>query len=157
MLFSSKKKKTAKAIQLAIKDIVSDGNLAISCQDISGNDRAAAFLYTELMIQEIHAVVFVVNMEFSRYYKWANLDFVEENIEKGIRLGLGKSDFHPIAMKGLYRLMDIEGSGPERINKLYDSSAQLVLDLDQSLNSDELIAFIDDKIKYFMSGLNKYF
>ena len=157
MIFTSKKKKIAKSIQRATRGVVSDGILAKDCGDITSNEQAASYLLTEVMIQKIHALVFVFNIKFHRKYSWATLDFVTTNIGQGIREGMGNQDLYPIIMKGLSRLLKIEGSGPERMDKVYDSSAQFVLERDKELNRGDLIKFIDKNVESCILGLGKYF
>ncbi|GAA4052337.1 hypothetical protein [Flavobacterium chungnamense] len=157
MIFTSKKKKTAKVIQRATKDVVSDRNLATICGNMTSNENAASYLCTEVMLQRIHALVFVFNRKFHREYDWATLNFVTTCIEQGIQEGTGNQTLNPIIMKGLSRLMSMEGSGPERMNKLFNSSAQLVIEQDKQLNQDELINFIDKDVESFVMGLDKYF
>lgn len=157
MFFKSKKSKVAKSIQSAVADIVNDKNLPDSCSEMTNSDESASYLYTEVLIQKIHYLVFVLDRKYRERYSWAAWEFVSENIEKGIINGLGNKDFVSVAMNGLSRLMNMEGAGPERINNIYSSSAKLVIEREPELNQEELVTFIDDNIKSFMTGIGKYF
>ena len=106
---------------------------------------------------KIHSLVFVIDRMYRERYSWATWEFVSENIENGIINGLGKKDFVSVAMNGLSRLMNMEGTGQDRMNKIYSSSAKLVIEKEPELNQEELITFIDDNIKSFITGLGKYF
>lgn len=157
MFFKSKKSKVAKSIQSAIADIVSDKNLADTCSEMTNSDESASYLYTEVLIQKIHSLVFVIDRKYRERYSWATWEFVSENIENGIINELGKKDFVFVAMSGLSRLMNMEGAGRDWMNKIYSSSAKLVIEKEPELNQEELIIFIDDNVKSFISGLGRYF
>ena len=62
-----------------------------------------------------------------------------------------------ICSRYVFRLMRIPPDIPNRLKGLFSSSAQLVHEKDTSLNKDELIAFIEQDTKTFLSGLNKHF
>jgi hypothetical protein len=156
MIFTSKKKKTAKAIKSATKDIVSDKLLAKECGDLIADEQAASYLCTEVMLQRIHVLVFIVNKKFHHNYEWATWDFVTENIGYGIEEGLGNKSLLPVIINGLFRLMNIEGAGPDRLQKVYQSSAKLVLQYDSHLSEDDIIKFIQKQVESFTMTLGKY-
>jgi hypothetical protein len=149
MIFTSTKKKTAKAIQISTMNALTDGILAKECGDITSNELAAAYLCTEVVLQRIYFLVFVINRKFHGKYDWATLDFVTTNIGQGILKGMGNQDLFPIIMNGLNRLMKIEGYGPDRMQKVYYSSAQIILEHDRHLNQDDLIKFIEKNVQSF--------
>ena len=157
MFFTSKKGKVAKSIQSAIADIVNDKKLADTCSEMTNSDESASYLYTEVLIQKIHSLVFVIDREYRERYSWATWEFVSENIENGIINVLGKTNFVIVAMNGLSRLMNMEGTGRDRMNKIYSSSAKLVIQKEPELNQEELVIFIDSNVKSFITGLGRYF
>jgi hypothetical protein len=157
MIFKSKKKKILKSIQSAVADIVSDKTLADNCAEMTNSDESASYLYTEVIIQEIHSLVFILDRKYREKYNWATWEYISENIEKGIILGMGKKDFVPVAMNGLSRLMNMEGTGQDRMNNIYNSSANLVIEKDSELNREKIVEFIDQNIQSLMMSLGKYF
>lgn len=157
MIFTSKKKKIAKAIQQATIVVVTDEILVNECKNMTSKKGASSILGLEVMIQRIYALVFVFNIKYHPKYNWATLDFVLTNIRHIFQYELEDKYFYPIILKGFNRLMNIEGDGPERINKLYDSSAQIVLEHDNDLSHSNLIKFIEKNVQSYILEIEKYF
>jgi hypothetical protein len=157
MIFGSKKKKTAKGIQQAISDIANDVNLRSKCSDMTNNKIAASYLFTEVMIQRINTLLFIIDIKFRKEYDWASWEFVYGNIKTALVSSFGNEDFYDLLMKGIVRLEEMGGTGHERLINKYKNSTELVKQHDNELNEENTTKFIEEDIKSFVLGLGKYF
>jgi hypothetical protein len=55
------------------------------------------------------------------------------------------------------RLQRIEGEGLQRLQKVYESSANLVLKRDPNVRKQEITNYLDNKVEQFIKGFGKYF
>ncbi|MBK6915160.1 MAG: hypothetical protein IPH11_16395 [Ignavibacteriales bacterium] len=152
-----KKNKVGKGISEAALAVVSDIETAKQCRVLCSNDNSASWLSTEIMIQEVNALEFIIWSEYGQHYEWANIDFFERNITKGILASNHQKELSYVILKGVNRLQSIEGEGEERLYKVYKSSADLVSKYEPDLKQEELINFIQQQVELFIKNCEKYF
>jgi hypothetical protein len=157
MFTFSKKKKVAKGIREVTKDIVTDEDSGVECNEICTTEEGAAWLYTEVMIQKMNALAFVVWSKWGENYDWADGDFMTENLVQGIYQNHDQPNISTTLMDGFMRLQRIEGKGPQRLQQVYESSANLVLKRDPNVRKQEIINYLDNKVEQFIKGLGNYF
>ena len=151
------KEKVADGIRSATKDIVTDEDSAEECNQICTTEEGAAWLYTEVMIQKMNALAFVVWSKWGGNYVWADGDFMTENLVQGIYQNHDQPNISTTLVDGFMRLQRVEGSGPDRLQKVYKSSADLVLKRESDVSQQEIINYLDNKVEQFINGLGKYF
>jgi hypothetical protein len=151
------KEKVANGIKAATKDIVTDEDSAVECNEICTTEEGAAWLYTEVMIQKMNALAFVVWSKWGENYDWADGDFMTENLVQGIYRNHDQPNISTTLMDGFMRLQRIEGEGLQRLQKVYESSANLVLKRDPNVRKQEITNYLDNKVEQFIKGFGKYF
>jgi hypothetical protein len=149
--------KVASGIREATKDIVTDADSAKECGNICTNDEGGAWLYTELMIQKIYGLLFVILNAWGENHDWANFDFFSENVKQGITQNHKQKQLSTVLMKGFFRILEVEGEGPALFRNIFKSSSELVRKRDENVNETEIITYLDNKVNKFIKGLDKYF
>jgi len=140
-----------------VKDIVTDKRLANECNRICLNESAASWLFTEVMVQKLNALVFVIWEQYGKHYKWADDNFLTENIIHAIANNHPEKDLGTVLMNGMMRLQQIPGDGSERMNKVYISSVKLIQKHKSGISDQQLVNYLDKSVKEYLTNLDKHF
>jgi hypothetical protein len=155
-MFGGKKRKVKSAIINATKDAIgSDFNVTQECKLLSGNETVSAFLYTEIMTQKLYFLVFILDRLKSKY-SFITWDFVRENIIQGIKENCKQGYMPDIMINGIIRLMEIKGTGPERITAMFQDSINLAATRG-TVDDKKALAYFEQTIDNWMQYLSKYF
>lgn len=147
----------AKGIREAVKEIVTDKNLANECNRICSNESAASWLFTEVMVQKLNALVFVIWEQYGKHYNWANDDFLKENIINAIVKNHPEKNLSTVLMNGMMRLQQLPGDGPERMDNVYISSVRLIQEHNPGIFDQQIVDFLDKNVKEYLTNLGKHF
>lgn len=155
MFFTRTKTRLGDAISELAAEIVAGRVVSTeSCRSVCTHDEGATWLYTETVIHLLHAAAFVGSREYGRRLKWADGDFFLTHISKGIRAaGIKDADhFEAVVLRGLLRNSQMRGTGPARVQLMYEASAAIVQEHDPDVRSYTICGFLDRHVTDFLNG-----
>ena len=152
-----KKAKIARGIQAAMRDVLNGRFAKIDiCQEICGTEVGAAWLFTEAIVQLSNSLAFVIYTKYG-HNQWATLDYFFYNVQRSVKKTVEKDNMFSVIASGIERLQAIEGEGPERLQRVFNNSAEIVFKYDSSVDKEIITKFLDKSCEAFVTNCGEYF